>query len=331
MATIKDIARETGLGIATISSYLNGGSVRKANKEKIEAAIEKLHFEVNEMARGLKTNKTKIVGIVIPELNNVFYAEIITEVEDLLRSKGYATMLCDCRSDGQREEEALEFLYKKRVDGLIWIPTKQSSKTIEKYELAKKPVVVVDRRVEQNWCDCVLSDNLRAAKEAVGLFTKAGHKKIAMITGPEDIYTAKERRRGYRESIKELLQEEPIEVCGNYTIQGGMEAMLSLLNEKSDISAVLISNYEMTLGSMIALNDQGIKIPEELSLIGFDNIQFAKASIPKLTIITQPTDKMGRLAAERILERMEDVKKESGCEWLLKTGILLGKSIKNLA
>ena len=110
-ATMKDIARETGLGLATISSYLNGGNVREKNRIKIEEAIEKLHFEVNEVARGLKTNRTKTIGIILPELNNIFFSEIITAAEDLLRSHGYATMICDCRSDVKREEEAAEFFF----------------------------------------------------------------------------------------------------------------------------------------------------------------------------------------------------------------------------
>ena len=103
-ATIKDIAKRTGLGLATISSYLNGGNVREKNRIKIEEAIKELHFEVNEVARGLKTNRTKTIGIVIPELNNIFFAEIITEAEDILRSHGYATIICDCRSDIEREQ-----------------------------------------------------------------------------------------------------------------------------------------------------------------------------------------------------------------------------------
>ena len=114
-ATMKDIARVTGLGLATISSYLNGGNVREKNRIKIEAAIDELDFEVNEVARGLKTNRTKTIGIIIPELNNIFCAEIITEVEDVLRNHGYATMICDCRTDAAREAEAVEFLFRRRA------------------------------------------------------------------------------------------------------------------------------------------------------------------------------------------------------------------------
>ena len=119
-ATIKDIAKRTGLGLATISSYLNGGNVREKNRVKIEEAIKELNFEVNEVARGLKTNRTKMIGIIIPEMNNTFFAEIITEAEDILRSHGYATMICDCRSDAKREKEAADFLFHRRVDGLIY-------------------------------------------------------------------------------------------------------------------------------------------------------------------------------------------------------------------
>ena len=118
-ATMKDIARRTGLGLATISSYFNGGNVREKNRIKIEEAIQELHYEVNEVARGLKTNATKTIGVVIPELNNTFCAEIITGMEDVLRSHGYATIVCDCRTDKRLERDAVEFLSRKRVDGII--------------------------------------------------------------------------------------------------------------------------------------------------------------------------------------------------------------------
>ena len=196
-ATMKDIAKRTGLGLATISSYLNGGNVREKNRIKIEEAIEELHFEVNEVARGLKTNRTRTIGIVIPELNNIFFAEIITEAEDILRSHGYATMICDCRSDAEREKEAVEFLYHRRVDGLIVMPTGSSDPGFARYIRAGKPIVMIDRKMQDMSCDCILVDNEGAARDAVKRLVKAGHRKIGMIAGPEDIYTAKERLKLY--------------------------------------------------------------------------------------------------------------------------------------
>ena len=202
-ATMKDIAQETGLGLATISSYLNGGNVREKNRIKIEEAIEKLHFEVNEVARGLKTNRTKTIGIILPELNNIFFSEIITAAEDLLRSHGYATMICDCRSDVKREEEAAEFLLHRRVDGLIMMPTGAEKKVFDRFRKSGRPVVLIDRRMENGDCDCVLVDNEGAAQNAVKRLMQKGHKKIGMITGPDNVYTARERQRGYELAIQE--------------------------------------------------------------------------------------------------------------------------------
>ena len=131
---MKDIARLTGLGLATISSYFNGGNVREKNRVKIEKAIEELHYEVNEVARGLKTNATKTIGVVIPELNNIFCAEIITGMEDILRSHGYATIVCDCRTDKKLEQEAVEFLIRRRVDGIINMPVDETGAHLKRFQ-----------------------------------------------------------------------------------------------------------------------------------------------------------------------------------------------------
>ncbi len=331
-ATIKDIAKQTGLGLATISSYLNGGNVREKNRVKIEAAIEELHFEVNEVARGLKTNKTKIIGIIIPELNNIFCAEIITEVEDLLRSHGYATMICDCRTDEKREEEAVEFLLHRRVDGLIIMPSGRRGKYLKKFTRAGKPVVLIDRKLEDIECDSVLVDNEGAARGAVNRLLKAGHRRIGMIAGPKDIYTAQERYRGYCQALEEagFTPDAKLAAWGNYTIEGGAAAMKELVSKNPDMTAVFVSNYEMTMGAIIEINELGIRIPEELSFIGFDNVEFAKASIPKLSIVTQPTKEIARNVSELILGRLEEAQGQEEKEYetvRLKTSFVEGRSV----
>lgn len=312
-ATIKDIAKATGLGLATISSYLNGGSVREKNRIIIEQAIEELHFEVNEVARGLKTNRTKVIGIIIPELNNIFCAEIITEVEDVLRNHGYATMICDCRTDEKREAEAAEFLYHRRVDGLLIMPSGNKGAYLQKYVKAGKPVVMIDRKMKEAAGDCVLVDNEGAAKTAVQHLIKAGHCKIGMIAGPEDVYTAEERLRGYKLALSEagIPQNQELIERGNYTIRGGSKAMQQLVQRNPSMTAVFVSNYEMTMGAIIEANELGIRIPDNISIIGFDNIEFAKASIPRLSIVTQPTQEIGNRAASMMLKRLEETKTEA--------------------
>lgn len=339
---MKDIAKRTGLGLATISSYLNGGNVREKNRIKIEEAIEELHFEVNEVARGLKTNRTKTIGIVIPELNNIFFAEIITEAEDILRSHGYATMICDCRSDAEREKEAVEFLFHRRVDGLIVMPTGNADPGFRRFIRAGKPIVMIDRKMKDVFCDCILVDNEGAARDAVKRLVKAGHRKIGMIAGPEDVYTAKERLSGFRAAIREAGADadKALVARGNYTIAGGAAAMRRLYEQNPDMTAVFISNYEMTVGAMMEINDLGIQVPDKLSVIGFDNVDFARASVPKLSIVTQPTAKIARSAADILIGRLEgrlpmeneneddaDGQKLSATV-TLKTGFVEGRSVR---
>lgn len=332
-ATMKDLAKRTGLGLATISSYFNGGNVREKNRKKIEEAIEELHYEVNEVARNLKTNATKTIGVVIPELNNTFCAEIITGIEDILRNHGYATMICDCRTDKKLEQEAVEFLCRKRVDGIINMPVDTEGGHLKTFQKTGKPIVLIDRKIKGVVCDSVLVDNEQAASDALRLLYEKGHRNIGIIGGPEEISTAQERMKGYCKTMEELNLpvRQSLIVHGDYTIQGGVKAMETLVQKNPDMTAVFITNYEMTMGAVIGLNELGIRIPEEISLVGFDNLPFARACNPKLTIVSQPTDKIAEAAAGIMLERLEHAGNESGCRTeKLGTTIIHGKSIAQL-
>lgn len=333
-ATMKDLARETGLGLATISSYFNGGNVREKNRIKIEKAIEELHYEVNEVARGLKTNATKTIGVVIPELNNTFCAEIITGIEDILRNHGYATIVCDCRTDRKLEREAVEFLIRRRVDGIINMPVGEEGSHLKKFQKTGKPIVLIDRKIQGIHCDSVLVDNELAAENAVQCFLEKGHRKIGIIAGPNDIFTAQERLKGYRKALKDaaVLVSDSLIFHGDYTIQSGVIGLEKLVQDNPDMTAVFVTNYEMTMGAMIGVNELGIQIPEQLSLIGFDNLQFAKACSPNLTIVSQPTDGIAAEVARIMLERLEKNKSESQDPFTekLPTEIIYGKSVSRI-
>ena len=331
---MKDIARLTGLGLATISSYFNGGNVREKNRVKIEKAIEELHYEVNEVARGLKTNATKTIGVVIPELNNIFCAEIITGMEDILRSHGYATIVCDCRTDKKLEQEAVEFLIRRRVDGIINMPVDETGAHLKKFQKTGKPIVLIDRKIQGILCDSVLVDNKKAAEDAMQLFIEKGHRKIGIIGGPEGIFTAEERLDGYYTALKKagIPIKNSLVYRGDYTIQGGVRGLEELVRENPDMTAVFVTNYEMTMGAMIGVNELGIQIPEQLSMIGFDNLQFARACRPKLTIVSQPTDRIAKEIARIILEHLEKKEERSEEPFMekLQTKIMEGKSVSIL-
>ena len=334
-ATMKDIARRTGLGLATISSYFNGGNVREKNRIKIEEAIEELHYEVNEVARGLKTNATRTIGVVIPELNNTFCAEIITGMEDVLRSHGYATIVCDCRTDKKLEREAVEFLIRRRVDGIINMPVDEEGNHLKRFQKMGKPIVLIDRKIQGIDCDSVLVDNKKAAEDAVRYFIERGHRNIGIIGGPEEVFTAQERMAGYYKALESagIPVRESLIWHGDYTIQGGVRGLEELVQNNPEMTAVFVTNYEMTMGAMIGVNELGIRIPEQLSMIGFDNLQFARACNPKLTIVAQPTDGIAREVARVMLNHLENAGETSGelFSEKLETEIIAGKSVRVLA
>ncbi|MDO4518710.1 MAG: LacI family DNA-binding transcriptional regulator [Eubacteriales bacterium] len=338
-ATMKDLAKRTGLGIATISSYFNGGNVREKNRIKIEEAIEELHYEVNEVARNLKRNATKTIGVVIPELNNIFCSEIITEMEDVLRNHGYATIICDCRTDKKLEKEAIEFLMYKRVDGIINMPVDTAGKNLQIVQKQRKPIVLLDRQIMDLQCDSVLVDNEAAAQKAVSYLIENGHSNIGIIGGPREVYTAQERMNGYVLAHKKhnLDIRESLIYHGDYTIKGGVNGVEELVQKNPDMTAIFVTNYEMTMGAVIGVNEMNIKIPEQISLIGFDNLQFARACSPKLTIVAQPTKSIAQEAAGLMLKRLGGNNGEEMAEAepeyqtiRLQTSMIAGKSVINL-
>ncbi len=341
-ATIKDIAEETGLGLATISSYLNGGNVRDQNRIKIEKAIEDLQYEVNEMARGLKTNKSKIIGVVIPELSNVFITEIITIIEDVLRNHGYATLVCDCRTDPKIEKEVVEFLYKKRVEGIINMPVTSDGSHLDLFVKNKKPIVLIDRKLKNIKADSVLVENILAVSKATQMLIEKGHSKIGFIAGPKEVYTSQERIEGYKLGLSQagLIPDDRLITYGDYTINGGVNNLKELVKNNPEMTSVIVSNAEMMIGALIGINELELKIPEDISVIGFDNVEFAKAMNPKLTIVTQPTEEIALNTARIILNRLEDQKKYDEKEHSddneyetieLPTKIIHGKSIKDIS
>ena len=333
--TIKDVAEYAQVSPSTVSRVLNDYKwINTEVKERVQKAIEELHYEVNEVARGLKTNATRTIGVVIPELNNTFCAEIITGMEDVLRSHGYATIVCDCRTDRKLEQEAVEFLIRRRVDGIINMPVDEEGKHLRKFQKTGKPIVLIDRRIQGISCDSVLVDNRKAAEDAVQCFIKNGHRNIGIIGGPEGIFTAQERLAGYSKALKEagIPIRGSLIFHGDYTIQGGVRGLEELVRSNPDMTAVFVTNYEMTMGAMIGVNELGIKIPEQLSMIGFDNLQFARACNPKLTIVSQPTDGIAREVARIMLEHLENGKQENEeCfSEKLQTEIIEGKSVSFL-
>ncbi len=326
---MKDVAEYAGISIATVSKYINGITIKEENKKRIEQAIQVLDFRVNEIARGLKTKKTATVGVLIPSLENIFSTSIVSKVESILLQHGYSTIICDYQHNATLENQKFDFLLNKSVDGMILVPQGIDETRVMEALDREIPVILIDRSIKGVDCDVVLADNLNAAYDAVELLITKGHRRIGIICGPQNIYTGQERLKGYiriHEDYELEIDRELIKY-GDYEIQSGMTLMNEFLDQENPPTAVFVTNYEMTLGAVMALNGRNIAIPEQLSLIGFDNIQLAYVVIPRLSIVVQPMQQIGQTAANLLIKRMKGDKSGFPAMFRLKTEIVEGESI----
>ncbi len=303
------------------------------NKIIIEKAIEELGFKVNEIARGLKTNKTMTIGVLIPNLENIFSTSIVSNVENILINNGYSTIICDYKENEALEKEKLQFLVNKMVDGIITIPLGSDMESINSIISKNIPVVLIDRTIKGVNCDVILVDNLNASYNAVEQLIINGHKRIGIICGPQNIFTAQERLTGYLRVHEDYTLEidKSLIKQGDYQIESGYELLVELLNEPVPPTAVYVTNYEMTLGAIIAINEKNVRIPEELSFIGFDNLHMARIVKPLLSIVVQPMQQIGETAANILLKRLRGDSGNFPSMFRLKTELHLGNSIRNLS
>ena len=328
MANIKDVAKKAGVAVSTVSKYINGGSVRSYNQEAIRKAIDELGFKINDVARTLKTNKAMTVGILIPNLESSFFTLIAALMEDCLQEYGYNAIVCDYRNDSSMEAEKLGFLISKRVDGVIAVPQGDLSD----YDILKTqdiPAVVVDRPIDgMSW---VVTDSYNGSKKAVEYLIANGHENIAAICGPDDVYTATERLRGYKDALLAAGIEYEIVKKGHYTLAGGYSCMKELLAQKLKPTATFVINHEMTMGAVIALNEAGVRMPEEMSIIGFDDMEMTKTINPPLTVVVQPARQISKIAADTLVGLMRGEKKLGENNIKLGTSLLIRKSVDDIS
>lgn len=310
-STIRDVANRTGLSLGTVSKYINGTPVKEANRIKIENAIQELNFRPNNIAKGLRNAQTFSVAVLIPMLTSNFCTSMISSIETYLLSKGYSVIVCECHNNEKMELQKTRFLLDRMVDGIILIPFSSSGKQIELIQKNNTPLVVVDQLIKGHPADSIILDNFRSAYEPVRKLIQLHHRKIAIIGGP-DHYTSTERLRGYIAAMNETqipVIDDYIQ-CGNYTMDGGYEAMIRLAELPDPPTAVFISNYDMEIGAFLAVNYLKLRIPDDISIIGFDNFPLANIVNPPLSFAAQPTDDMGLSAAKLLFQRMRGDKSE---------------------
>lgn len=321
-ATIRDIKEKTGLSLATISKYINGGNVRPENREKIEEAIEELHYEVNEIARGLVTNKTKTIGVVIYSIESLFSGTMVHYIGEALREKGYGLLICDSCNDEQIERNNIQFLTGKKVDGIIIIPVSGDGSFLEPARQRKIPVVLLDRTVSEEEMDCVRIDNRKAARQATGVILKKHHNKIAVIYSGKE-YTGIERYEGFCQALQRAGIEIPpaYNKKGVHSIEHGYDSMKELLELEDKPTAVFMTNYEITLGALMALQESDKNSLKDFFVMGFDNLLLTHLVESHIYVVVQPMQKLAMNAASLLLDRIEGRLEGTPVEMILGTSI----------
>lgn len=332
-ATIRDIKAETGLSLATISKYLNGGNVLPENRVKIENAVKKLHYEVNEIARGLVTNRTRTVGVVVYSVESLFNGTLLHHIGNALRKEKYGILICDSCNEKEIEAENIRFLLSKKVDGIIVVPLSRTSAFLKPAKDAGVPVVLLDRSLKDGEFDCVKINNRAAAFRAVNQLIEKNHKKIAVICADnENEYTGYERYLGYLDAMEQALLAVPEEYQkrGTHSIEFGQRSMRQLIELENPPTAVFMSNYEITLGAVMAINESGMRCPEDISMLGFDDLILSQLLKPQMSMVVQPMREMGEKAVEILLSRIRGKETVSPMEVIVGTRIREGDSIAAL-
>lgn len=308
MATIKDVARAAGVSLATVSKYINGGNVRDENARAIRDAIQELDYRVNPFARSLKTQRSRSIGVLLPDISAPFFGTVVTALDRSLRENGYHTLISCYNSNHAMERDNLRFLISAGIDGLIYIPEHLSAE--EYYELTANcnvPMVQMDRMVQGLDSDTVLVDNADAVYNAAASLIEKGHRRIAMISGPKYVFTAKERQVGYLRALSDhdILFEDCWFVSGEHSFGTGYTGCQQLLDLADRPTAIISTNYDITIGLFTAARERGLRIPDDIDVFGFDCVDVCTMMKPPLPVIYQPEQIMGQTAAKYLIQRLE--------------------------
>lgn len=327
--TIKDVARKAGVSPATASRVAgNYGYVSKAIRQKVQAAIQELGYLPNTVARSMVTKSTHTLGLVVTDITNPFFAHLMRSIEDATWEAGYTLFLANTDENVKREEAIIQTILEKQVDGVILVPaTSQATPHLEHFIQQGIPLVLLDRNVKGLAADSVMVDNEQGAYQAVSHLIRLGHRKIGMVIDNLGISTNTERLAGYRKAFQDAsipVGEELIQSC-QFTEQSAFNLATKLFNQHQRPTALFAANNFMTQGILHAAREANLRIPEDIALVGFDDMEWTAFSPLQITAVAQPVQELGNVAAKRLLMRLQG-DQTSPMEIRLKTHFVIRKS-----
>jgi LacI family transcriptional regulator len=311
--TMKDVAELAGVSVTTVSHVLNKTRyVDRRLVRRVESAFKSLHYQPNALARGLRRKETRMLGIVVPDNSNPYFAELARSIEDACFECDYNLILCNSDEDAAKERAYLSLLTEKRVDGIIFVTSGEGRSGVEAVLEQNVPVVVLDRELKGTKCDSIVVDNRSGARQATLHLMRGNHRRIGCICGPRNLSSARERLQGYQDALTEarLPVDTKLIQAGDFHIDGGCAAMQALLDIPNRITAVFASDDLMAMGALRAIAARGLRVPDDVAVVGFDGIALGRYTLPALTTMAQPVREIAKLATDLVLARVNGGRKE---------------------
>jgi LacI family transcriptional regulator len=327
------VAEAAKVSIFTVSAVLNGTSVVSDElRERVEAAIRLTGYKRNAVARSLKTGRTQTVGVIIGDITNPFYTDVVAAIQQVLYRAGYGVMLCCNDRNVTLQEDHIAVLRDRMVDGLIISPTGDDAQLRTALEHTHVPVVLIDRILDGLECDAVIIDNRSAVDSAMRYLISLGHRRIGFVSGMLESFTGRERLAGYHEALEQngIAREAELVQLGNFRIDEAYNATLRLMNSANPPTAIFSSNNQMVIGVMKALGHLGLSCPEDVSVAGLDDFPWADAFRPQLTTVAQPVRGIGEQAAHLLLERLDGRAKGKGRRVVLNGELKVRESCRRV-
>jgi LacI family transcriptional regulator len=308
MTTVKDVAKRAGVSVATVSRVLSGHShVSDESRARVLEAIDSLHYRIDQVARSLRRRRSNLIGFIVSTIENVFFTEAAHAAEQAARARGYNLIVCNTDENPQQEKAYLEVLDQQLIAGIILAPAPGEAPYLKRYLDNNLPIVLINRRLEQLECSSITSDDEEISRLCVQLLISEGKRRIAAITGLPSVYTTVSRLQGYTRAL--TLAGLPIDprliVSGLANLDGGYAAARQVLSLPEPPDALFVFNNVMVQGAIMALQDLGIRWPDQVDVAGFGAFKTSRLYRPPLTLIEQPAREMGRRAAEMLIAKVE--------------------------
>ena len=333
MVDIRDVAKRAGVAPITVSRCINNsGYCSPETRARVESAVAELGFVPNRLASGLRSKKSNTLALVLTDITNPFFTTIARGVEDMASDAGYTVIFCNTDESVSKEKKYVQMLLEKRVDGILLVPAQSGTDSVALIKKHGTPIVILDRRVPDPQTDVVRCDSEGGAYELTRLLVSLGHQKIAILNGPRAVSTSEDRLAGFRRALTEagIANDPQHEHFGEFTQESGCRMAHTALAVLPKPTALFATNNFIAFGVLKALRELELRVPEDVAVVGFDDLPTALVTFPFLTVAAQPAYEMGKTAIEILLNKLAGGVSDQYQEVVLPAEIVIRQSSGNV-